>query len=295
MNTNENDSDVASDTRRGSDRSVSSEPSHRNHHSRGQEETLPDGDTTAADPIHVLHVDDEPGFADMVAAFLEHRDDRFVVRTETSPEDGLDVLSAHDIDCIVSDHDMPVRNGIEFFRAVREVSADLPFILFTGKDSEGIARNAISAGITDFLRKNGDTEQYTVLANRIRNAIERARAERERERLESALECTNTIVFETDLETGDVSRHGAIERFFGVDTGTISTEMAFIETVVHPGDRTRLRRLFERFRSGVTKHDVVEYRTNPELGRVRRIRCHVRLDTEGLVVGLSRDLTARQI
>jgi CheY-like chemotaxis protein len=38
----------------------------------------------AANAIPILHVDDEPDFADMVATFLEREDDRFHVETETS-------------------------------------------------------------------------------------------------------------------------------------------------------------------------------------------------------------------
>jgi CheY-like chemotaxis protein len=83
--------------------------------------------------IHLLHVDDEPDFADLVATFLEREDSRFTVETVTSASDGLDRLADTTFDCIISDYDMPGQNGIEFLETVREEYPDLPFILYTGK------------------------------------------------------------------------------------------------------------------------------------------------------------------
>jgi PAS domain S-box-containing protein len=130
------------------------------------------------DTVHVLHVDDEPDLAELVATYLEREDERLTVRTATSADEGLDTLAAHDIECIVSDYDMPGRNGIAFLEAVREEFPDLPFILYTGKGSEEVASAAISAGVTDYLQKGSGTDQYTVLANRITNAVESYRSRR---------------------------------------------------------------------------------------------------------------------
>ncbi|QCC48787.1 response regulator [Halobellus limi] len=67
---------------------------------------------------------------------------------------------------------MPATDGIEFLEAVREDHPELPFILYTGKGSEEVASDAISAGVTDYLQKGTGSEQYELLANRIRNAVE---------------------------------------------------------------------------------------------------------------------------
>jgi PAS domain S-box-containing protein len=125
--------------------------------------------------IHILHVDDEPDFAELAADMLEREDDRFAVETVTSPSKGLDRLSADDFDCIISDYDMPGQNGIEFLETVRDEHPDLPFILYTGKGSEEIAGDAISAGASDYLQKGRGTDQYELLANRIQNTVEQYR------------------------------------------------------------------------------------------------------------------------
>jgi len=131
-------------------------------------------------PIEILHIEDDPSFADLVATFLEREQDAFTVRTETDPRDALAILEADtcSVDCIVSDYDMPGLDGLAVLERVRETHPEIPFILFTGKGSEEIASEAITAGVTDYLQKAGGTEQYSVLANRIQNVVGGYRAER---------------------------------------------------------------------------------------------------------------------
>jgi PAS domain S-box-containing protein len=140
--------------------------------------------------VRVLHVDDEPDFADLAAASLEREDERFTVETATDVATALDRVD-DGVDCIVSDYDMPGPTGLDFLERVRETDPDLPFILYTGKGSEEIASEAISAGATDYLRKRGGTEQYELLANRIRNAVDRYDTERERRQWRRAVKTAN--------------------------------------------------------------------------------------------------------
>ncbi|PSQ34203.1 hypothetical protein BRD08_10320 [Halobacteriales archaeon SW_10_66_29] len=149
--------------------------------------------------IHVVYVDDETGFADLASELLERETDRLSVESVTSADRALDRLD-RDVDCVVSDYDMPGTNGLELLEMVRGACPDLPFILFTGKGSEEIASEAISAGVTDYLQKEGGTEQFAVLANRIENAVTKHRAvtalETERDRFSVLFEnAPDAIVF----------------------------------------------------------------------------------------------------
>ena len=114
----------------------------------------------------------------MAAAFLEQERDTFEVETATDAEAGLACLEDGEFDCVVSDFDMPGTDGLAFLRAVRRSHPSLPFILFTGKGSEEVASDAISAGVTEYLQKRPSTEQFLLLANRIEQAVSRTRAER---------------------------------------------------------------------------------------------------------------------
>ena len=154
--------------------------------------------------IHVLHVDDESDFADMAGELLEREDDRFVVSTVTSAADGLEYLAENRVDCIVSDYDMPGCDGVEFLRRVRDDHPDLPFILYTGKGSEEVASEAISAGVTDYLQKGSGSDRYALLANRITNAVVARRsateAARTRQRLTQVLKTVPACVVQFDRE-----------------------------------------------------------------------------------------------
>ncbi|WP_435065985.1 PAS domain S-box protein [Halobaculum sp. EA56] len=131
------------------------------------------------EPLRVLYIDDEVDLAESVAAFLERGDDRFEVETVPDASEGLDRLDAREFDCLVSEYDLPDGNGVELLTTVRETRPALPFVLFTGAGSEEVASDAISAGVTEYLRKGSDPERYRLLRNRISDAVDRGRAERE--------------------------------------------------------------------------------------------------------------------
>ena len=131
--------------------------------------------------MQILHIEDDPLFADLVSTFLERVNEDFDITTETDPLQALERLDQMNVDCVVSDYDMPNLNGLEVLETVRERNLDVPFILFTGKGSEEIASDAITAGVTDYLQKESGTDQYEVLANRIENAIDQHRSQRKLE------------------------------------------------------------------------------------------------------------------
>lgn len=169
--------------------------------------------------ISILHVEDDRDFADLCARFLTRQVETFDIRVVHDPREGLTALDEADLDCIISDYDMPGMDGIEFLKTVRQRGFDLPFILFTGKGSEEVAGEAISAGVTDYLQKNSHTEQYAVLANRVTNAVESYRREREAEEYHQQLEAITThsldAIVTVDIESRILFANPAVEDLFG--------------------------------------------------------------------------------
>ncbi len=206
--------------------------------------------------IDVLHVDDDPGLTEVAARFLEREDPRLAVATESEPAAALERLAGGGFDCIVSDYDMPRMDGLEFFEAVRERHPDVPFILFTGKGSEAVAGEAVSAGVTDYLQKETSTEQYRLLSNRITNAVDQSRTEarldEERRRFRVLFEqfTQPTVEVEYENEEPIVRRvNPAFEEVFGYAAEAIVGE-SLDEYIVPDGQETEAERINEQVREG---------------------------------------------
>ncbi|RNJ26417.1 PAS domain S-box protein [Halosegnis longus] len=203
-------------------------------------------------PIHVLHVEDDAAFAELVSVYLERDEDAISVHTAATPEEGRELLTAREIDCIVSDYDMPEMNGIEFLERVRETYPDLPFILYTGKGSEEVASEAISAGVTDYLQKERGTSQYTVLANRIHNAVEQYRSTRA---LESSRQRLSLLFEESPLgiiewsESFEIARvNDSGREILGYEEGELAGTSW--ETIVADAERDEVGDIVEQLQSG---------------------------------------------
>lgn len=255
-------------------------------------------DSVGRGKISVLHVDDEPDVSELAALYLERESEDIEVSTVSSPSDALDALDSAAIDCIVSDYDMPESNGLEFLDAVREEYPDLPFILFTGKGSEEIASEAISAGVTDYLQKQVGTDQYTMLANRIHNAVEHYRTE---SALRESEEKYRTVVERS---------HDAIyiyqdEQFLFVNdraceiTGYDEEELygMNIWNLVHEGDHARIKEIAERRARGERSPSTYEARVVTKSDEIRHCEFSVQSIThsgEQAALGSVRDLTKRR-
>jgi len=251
------------------------------------------------DTVRVLHVDDEPDFADLAATFLERESDQLDVQTATSPAEGLAVLADTEPDCIVSDYDMPQQNGIEFLKAIRQEYPDLPFILYTGKGSEEIASEAISAGVTDYLQKDTGSSQYTVLANRIVNAVRQYHSQRLIEETERKLsqiaDKSEDVLFLVNADWSEfLFVSSSYEDLWGESIAELKANPESFLERIHPEDRERTREAMERLMDGEPAE--IEYRVRDADGEYFWVRGPSKpiFDEDGNVsriVGFARDIS----
>ena len=118
--------------------------------------------------IRVLQVDDDDAFRGRSAAALE--DAGIDVVTAADAAAGLERLDAG-IDCVVTEHDVPGRDGLGFFHAVRDRRPDLPVVLLTGRGDEAVASEAIGAGVADYLRKGAVEGRFDALVASVDEAV----------------------------------------------------------------------------------------------------------------------------
>jgi PAS domain S-box-containing protein len=252
------------------------------------------------DDIRVLHVDDDPDMTALTGEFLERNSDRLSVVAETSATDALDRITEGNVDCVVADYDMPAMNGLELLERVRERYPNLPYILFTGKGSEEIASDAISAGVSDYLQKGFGAEQYELLANRITNAVDQRRAQGKVETIRRRF--GKLVRYATDvisvLDTDGTIRYltPSVERILGYEPQELIGEKAV--EYVHPDDRQRVIEIFPGDGDDSDAVPTVEFRLRGRdgswidaEGQVRNLLADP--DVEG-VVWYVRDVSNRQ-
>jgi len=126
--------------------------------------------------ISVLHVDDDPNQFEFIKFFLNQVDKVLDVTCVGTPDEVFRELDTGNYDCLVTDFKMPLMNGIDLSKKVRE-NHTLPIILYTGQGSEEVAEAAFTIGVDDYIRKEMDPSHYQVLAKRIRHVVEKKRAE----------------------------------------------------------------------------------------------------------------------
>lgn len=131
-------------------------------------------------PHRVLAIDDSPLYLNALGGLL--RDEGYDVVLAPSGEEGIDVLAAQEVDCILLDCMMPGIGGIETCRRIKSAPlvGDVPVIMLTMLDGGDSVIEGLTAGADDYIAKSAGFE---VINARIRSQIRRKRTEDDRRRL----------------------------------------------------------------------------------------------------------------
>jgi DNA-binding NarL/FixJ family response regulator len=105
-------------------------------------------------PVRVLIADDEPLFVETVEALLAGDSRLEVVGTAGNGQDAVDLVLALDPDVTLMDISMPVMDGIEATRRIRERSPQACVLVLTGSSISADVDRARQAGVAAFLTKD---------------------------------------------------------------------------------------------------------------------------------------------
>ncbi|MFC7226891.1 PAS domain S-box protein [Salinirubellus salinus] len=203
----------------------------------------------------VLCVDDDEHTLLLLA---EHLDEVGLDPVTTSdPEEAVERAREPDVECVVSDYAMPEWSGMDLLEAVRQYRPNVPFVLFTGHGSESLASEALGAGATDYVLKDGENA-YVQLRERVGRVVGEARAERTRRRYTKLLAESEevVVVLSPDGVIEDVS--DSVERVLGYRADTV-TDTHF-ESYVHPDDVESVRERLERLLTDGGVSERLEFR-----------------------------------
>ena len=110
-------------------------------------------------PIRILLVDDQPLFRGAIAALLASQPDMEVVGEAENGLIGVEMARALRPDLVILDVDMPVMNGVEAVRLIREQVMDVKVIMLTVSDYEDHVLDALRNGAHGYLLKDLRPEQ----------------------------------------------------------------------------------------------------------------------------------------
>lgn len=119
-------------------------------------------------PPRILAIDDDAAIAEMVSILLEGRG--YSVVTAPNGREGLAILERDNIDLVLLDLMLPVMDGIEICRHIRE-SSNVPIIMLTARTETEKVVEGLEAGADDYLTKPFEPEE---LVARIRARVRRA-------------------------------------------------------------------------------------------------------------------------
>ena len=94
-----------------------------------------------------------------LANLLSLEKDVQVVAEASHGLEALEVLNDQDIDLVILDHNMPVLNGIETLKKIRELGINTKVLLFTVSDNSKDVQDALQLSADGYLLKDMEPEQ----------------------------------------------------------------------------------------------------------------------------------------
>lgn len=122
------------------------------------------------EPTQVLFVDDDKGFLKSAKQCLKLQGN-FDIESAFSVDEAMEKMKKKKPDAIVCDIQMPLTDGFEFLKALRESGNNVPFIVFTVAEDKETALRAFKLGANGFVGKSGDPE---VVFSTLQRCIEKS-------------------------------------------------------------------------------------------------------------------------
>lgn len=113
---------------------------------------------TVTSPAKLLLVDDHPMIRRGLSDLLSLEQDVVVIGEANNGLEAITYLKDNPVDLIVLDNNMPVMNGIETLKKIRELDIEGKVLLFTVSDSGKDVQDALEQGVDGYLLKDMEPE-----------------------------------------------------------------------------------------------------------------------------------------
>ena len=119
----------------------------------------------------ILVVDDERIEREGIKFLLAEDKEEKIVFEAADGRQALNILGKEDIDILLTDVKMPHMDGLELTRRAREKYPDLKIIIFSGYGDFSFAQEAIHYGVTDYILKPVNPEQFEETMKKVERDI----------------------------------------------------------------------------------------------------------------------------
>ena len=251
------------------------------------------------DRLHILYVDDDMHVLEVSKQILE-MDANFEVDTATSVDEAFSKLATQPYDAVISDFEMPTKNGLDFLKELREQKNEIPFALFTGKGREEVAIKALNNGADGYYNKQGSTETvYGELSHGIRLVVERRRTKEDlmesEKRYHTLMEHAAEIILVHDIRGRIIDANQQACKSLGyTKEELLSMTIADIDPEATENKKGGL--VWPKVMAGQTAAFMSSQKRKD--GSTFPIEVNLNpltLNKEALIIGLARDITERKL
>jgi YesN/AraC family two-component response regulator len=116
--------------------------------------------------VKILFVEDETDLVTIISDTLSKLKANF--ETAENGQIALDKFKEHsDFDLIVTDINMPVMNGLELIKNIRELDSDIPVIIMSAHTEPEYIKSAEELGVENYLLKPFDFIKFINLISQL--------------------------------------------------------------------------------------------------------------------------------
>lgn len=137
--------------------------------------------------LKLLYVEDNASTREVMIITLKHVFNDIVVAVDGSH--GLEKFKNNDIDMVITDINMPIMNGLEMSKAIKEINNQIPILIISAHSEINFFLDSINIGIDGYLLKPIQFKQIlNVIEKTVKNIAYKREALEYRSKLEKTVE-----------------------------------------------------------------------------------------------------------
>jgi PAS domain S-box-containing protein len=217
--------------------------------------------------LRVLHLEDDPFFADMVEALLKANGMDVAVRRAERLEEFANALRGERYDLVLSDYEVPDGDGLKALAICRRECPNVPFIFLSGRLGEELAVESLRMGAADYVVKSNMSRLIPTVMRTLNSFREtaalraaEARIRRDRANLHGLIENTLDAIWSMDLDCKVLAFNSAASLLSLKLTGQPMVEDVCFLDHLSPAQQARWRAAVERVRAQerfLEEHELV--------------------------------------